>query len=72
MKNATKKQTVELVKEDGVSRWKCSSCDEEHQLSAYVFAHWDEKLVHTCKCGEQHSILAGVIRPMTTRTEKRS
>lgn len=39
--------------------YKCV-CGEEHKFPAYVFAHWDEELAHTCgKCGARHRIVQG-------------
>lgn len=35
-------------------------CGEVHKYPAYVFAHWDEELIHTCeKCGTKHDIYQG-------------
>lgn len=36
-------------------------CDEYHAFSVWVFAHWREKLVHTCeKCQAKHTIIRGI------------
>ena len=38
----------------------CTTCDTVHTFPAYVFAHWDEELHHSCdNCGAKHSILGG-------------
>jgi len=35
-------------------------CGKQHDYPAYVYAHWDVPLVHTCdKCGRQHDVLRG-------------
>lgn len=36
-------------------------CGEEHLHPAYVFAHWSERLKHTCSCGRVNSILRGKV-----------
>lgn len=39
--------------------FKCE-CGTEHPFSAYVYAHWDIRLSHTCdECGARHNILGG-------------
>ena len=40
----------------------CENCNKEHEYPLYVFAHWREKLAHTCDCGARHSILCGDAR----------
>lgn len=42
-------------------RFKCA-CGKEHLLSSYVFAHWDERLVHTCSCGRKNIVQRGVVK----------
>ena len=34
-------------------------CGKRHPFDAYVYAHWDVLLVHTCACGRQHDVLRG-------------
>jgi hypothetical protein len=41
-------------------RFKCA-CGKVHLLSAYVFAHWHEKLRHDCECGRINLVLRGVV-----------
>lgn len=39
--------------------YKCS-CGAKHMFSTWVYAHWDEKLVHVCdKCGRKHQLCQG-------------
>lgn len=38
----------------------CTQCGKEHEFDAYVYAHWDTLLGHTCDCGAEHGILRGV------------
>lgn len=39
-------------------------CGAEHTYPAYVFAHWNEILTHTCeKCGAKHDVLRGIATP---------
>ena len=47
---------------DSVTCWKCLQCDRVHALGAYVFAHWDDELTHTCDCGHRHTVLRGVVK----------
>lgn len=37
----------------------CSKCTKAHEFTAYVAAHWDTPLVHTCTCGARHEIING-------------
>jgi hypothetical protein len=34
-------------------------CGVTHGYTAYVYAHWDESLTHTCECGREHRVLRG-------------
>lgn len=35
-------------------------CGKEHEFSAYVYAHWNDKLVHTCDgCGSKNALECG-------------
>lgn len=38
--------------------WSCE-CGKEHTFGAYVAAHWNESLIHTCDCGRKHELTAG-------------
>jgi len=42
----------------------CSACKKSHEFPAYVFAHWDTRLTHTCDCGARHVILRGKAKRM--------
>jgi hypothetical protein len=37
-------------------------CGKAHKYSAYVAAHWRERLLHTCDCGAKHSIREGIVK----------
>lgn len=45
------------------------TCGVEHTFPLYVFAHWDEPLIHTCDCGAKHTILQG--KALRTKESKR-
>ncbi len=37
-------------------------CGEHHDFGAWVAAHWDEELIHTCNnCGRSHTLHKGHI-----------
>lgn len=42
----------------------CTSCGREHEYPAYVYAHWNVGLVHTCKCKARHCITRGIAAPL--------
>ena len=44
----------------------CKRCGIVHDIPAYVYAHWDERLTHTCGCGAKHTLLSGVVKPVAT------
>lgn len=38
-------------------------CGEYHKFPVYVFAHWQERLIYTCKkCGACYGVLGGRAR----------
>lgn len=37
----------------------CRHCQAENRYPAYVFAHWNTMLQHTCQCGELTDICMG-------------
>ena len=42
----------------------CEACGHFEKYPAYVYAHWTEPLVYTCKtegCGKRYEIEAGVV-----------
>jgi transcription elongation factor Elf1 len=46
----------------------CSGCKKFQKFGAYVAAHWDISLTHTCPdCGQQHNIIRGIATPVATR-----
>lgn len=38
----------------------CSKCGARHEFSDYLYAHWQERIIHTCECGAVHELLRGV------------
>ena len=40
-----------------VGGFHCTNCNEACMFSAYVAAHWDIELIHTCQCGTKHAVL---------------
>ena len=38
----------------------CSNCGKVNLFPGYVFAHWTDRLIHTCDCGTKHRIRQGV------------
>lgn len=44
--------------------FKCTSCDTKHEFGGWVYAHWPDRLKHTCPCGQQHSVCRGVVRAL--------
>ena len=38
-------------------------CGKDHKFPAYVYAHMDIELTHTCTCGRRHIILRGAAEP---------
>lgn len=50
-------------------------CGKFHEFCAYVYAHWNIELVHTCTpgCGAKHGLRAGhtyLLAPVKVRTKK--
>ena len=37
----------------------CTKCRRTHHYPMYVYAHWDESLIHTCECGAKHELQSG-------------
>jgi hypothetical protein len=37
----------------------CTGCKKPSYFGAYVAAHWDMPLIHTCDCGAKHDVLQG-------------
>ena len=35
----------------------CTQCKKYHPFDAYVYAHTNIELVHTCDCGKKHIII---------------
>jgi hypothetical protein len=46
----------------------CTKCDLFHLFTSYVYAHYDEALIHTCECGAKHEIVRG--RPHAINAKK--
>lgn len=49
---------------DGPKGFFCTGCGRAERFGAYVYAHWDIELVHTCECGQQHTIVEGHAYPI--------
>lgn len=47
--------------------YKCPKCGKDHTFPAYVYAHFDESIVHTCECGEKNEIIKGKLIPKETK-----
>jgi hypothetical protein len=45
-------------------------CGERHQFGVYVFAHWNDEIVHTCQCGRRHMVQSGEVSLLTRRATK--
>ena len=56
------KTPTAIVKPD--DKWTCE-CGKINSLGAYVAAHWDVKLIHTCECKRKHSVHRGIIKLCT-------
>lgn len=56
------------------SSYTCAACKKQHDYPAYVFAHWNESITHTCDCGAKSRILRGhafpIGRPRVGRAAK--
>lgn len=39
--------------------FRCTSCGANHEYGVWVYAHWSDDIVHTCTCGQRHSLLKG-------------
>ena len=44
--------------------FQCTSCGTKHEFGVWVYAHWSEDIVHTCSCGQRHSLLKGHIKAL--------
>jgi hypothetical protein len=60
MKEQKKKRKRVLIVKIG-KPWRCE-CGVKYTLSAYVIAHWNIKLIHTCvNCKRKHGLHSGVL-----------
>lgn len=51
--------------------FKCE-CGKEHEFGAYVYAHWDIELFHTCdNCGARHEVFQGNVTLINDRNNRR-
>lgn len=41
-------------------KWRCQ-CGKEHEFGAWVAAHWNEALTHTCSCGRARTWRSGLV-----------
>jgi hypothetical protein len=40
----------------------CTTCKTYHHFGAYVAAHWDMLLIHTCNvCSAKHNVVNGTV-----------
>lgn len=52
-----------LIKKERMAAGFDCECGVHHPFSAYVCAHWDERLEHTCsKCKRVHTMRKGVVK----------
>jgi hypothetical protein len=54
------KITQRTPKEKLTQAFECA-CGKEERLGVYVFAHYQDKLLHTCDCGRVNVIQNGVV-----------
>lgn len=47
----------------------CKKCKKFNPYEPYVFAHWNECLIHTCECGARHSFYAGIVSYVRPKEE---
>ncbi len=45
--------------------FQCTSCGTKHEFGVWVYAHWSEDIVHTCSCGQRHSLLKGHVKALS-------
>jgi len=51
-----------MAKEEGLPEGFTCECGGHHRFPAYVYAHWDTRLIHTCDvCDRQHAIIRGTV-----------
>lgn len=55
---------------DGRVGHNCATCKMAHRWPAYVFAHWDMPLQHTCDCGEVSQLLSGTVTRITAGVDR--
>ena len=50
-------------KEDIIKGYICEGlhCGRYHKFPAYVYAHYDIELIHTCECGAKNVICCGEV-----------
>jgi len=49
-----------IVKMRGDDSGYTCACERTHKYPAYVYAHWNDELTHTCECGRTATIQNGV------------
>lgn len=57
------------VNDDTPKGFACATCGKFHEFSGWVYAHWRERLTHTCECGARYSICRG--RAIQTKRGKK-
>lgn len=43
----------------------CATCGDFHKFSGYIYAHFDEEIVHTCLCGSRSTLCRGLPLALT-------
>jgi hypothetical protein len=43
----------------------CKKCQKYHEFPAYVYAHMNIDLVHTCDCGNKVKLRNGRVKQLT-------
>lgn len=60
---------IATYKDDDGTHWNCSNCNKRHSFTAYVAAHWRERLLHTCDCGARHAVQLGRVFKVTGKAK---
>lgn len=49
------------AKHEPPAGYTCKYCRRFHKFPAYVYAHFNDNLVHECTCGAKHRIVRGMV-----------
>ena len=55
------REIAEVLEGAVMSGFTCE-CGRQHKFGAYVNAHWNEDLTHTCACGRRHAVREGHVK----------